>query len=227
MKRHSFFIFPLVLLTVFALASCSEDEPEHDPYHNWQARNAEWFQLVTDSAATAIAEAKAQWGDEWEAHCQWRRFKTLRQSADYDTHRATDSICVRIEHSGEGDRSPLSTDSVRISFRGWMMPTTYKLYNNDNVLVDSVMQTVFTQTYYGEFNPETAMPQLSAVNPFVPGFSTALQYMVEGDDWFVYIPHQLAYGESSNNAIPAYSTLVFRIHLAAVYPANSGVPEWK
>lgn len=227
MKQHTFFLFPLLLLAVFVFAACSEDEPEYDPYHDWQARNAEWFQFVTDSAVTAIAEAKAQWGDEWEEHCQWRRFKTLNQSADYDTHRATDSICVRIHKRGTGSYSPLMTDSVRISFRGWMMPATYRLYNEEGVLVDSVMQTVFSQTYYGEFNPETAMPQLSAITPFVQGFSTAIQYMVEDDDWYVYIPQQLAYGASANSAIPAYSTLLFRIHLAAVYPANSGVPDWK
>ena len=51
--------------------------------------------------------------------------------------------------------------------------------------------------------------------------------MVEGDDWMVYIPYRLGYGTSDHGTIPAYSTLQFRIHMAAVYPCNSGVPAWK
>ena len=62
---------------------------------------------------------------------------------------------------------------------------------------------------------------------FTEGFGTALQYMVKGDDWLVYIPSELAYGEKDSEAIPAYSTLLFRIHLMGVYESGTGVPEWK
>ncbi|MDE6633820.1 MAG: peptidylprolyl isomerase [Bacteroidaceae bacterium] len=217
----------LLAVVVLACASCSEDEEVYTPYYDWAARNAAWYLSVTDSARTAIREAKAQWGDAWEEHCEWRQLKRLDQSQEYNTGDYTDSICVRIIGRGTGDYAPKWSDSVRISFRGWMMPTVYKLYNPDNVLVDSLMQEVFTQTYYGEFDKATAAPQLSAVSPFVVGFSTAIQYMVQDDDWLVYVPHRLAYGGSVTGSIPAYSTLAWRIHLAAVYPANSGVPSWK
>ena len=59
------------------------------------------------------------------------------------------------------------------------------------------------------------------------GYVAALQYMTEGDDWMVYIPNRLAYGETDHGVIPAYSTLQFRIHMAAIYPCNTGVPTWK
>ena len=207
--------------------SCSGDEEQYDPYHDWQARNEAWFMSVTDSARTAIREAKSQWGDAWESHCDWRQYKTLYQAQDYNTGLCTDSICVRIVNRGTGTYPPTWSDTVRISFRGWMMPTAYKVYNAENLLVDSLMQEVFTQTYYGSFDIATASPQLSAVTPFVQGFSTALQYMVQGDDWLVYVPQQLAYGSNVNGSIPAYSTLLWRIHLTAVYPNNTGVPNWK
>lgn len=220
----------LVCLSLFIslfIASCSEDEAAYDPYANWQVRNEAWYRSVADSARTAIAEARAQWGDAWEDHCQWRMFKTLYQAQDYNTGKLTDSVCVRIETRGTGTYSPAWTDTVRISFRGWMMPATYRLYNENNVEVDSVMQEIFSQTYFGPYDKETAAPQLSAVTPFVEGFNTALQYMVKGDDWNVYIPHQLAYGSSDNGTIKAYSTLLFRIQLVDVYPCGSGVPDWK
>ena len=51
--------------------------------------------------------------------------------------------------------------------------------------------------------------------------------MVKDDDWMVYIPCDLAYGAESSSSIPAYSTLLFRIHLMGVYESGSGVPEWK
>lgn len=220
-------VFIVVIVSIGTIYSCSDDEQAYDPYYDWQARNEAWFLSVTDSARTAIREAKAQWGDAWEAHCKWRQYKTLCQSQDYDTGRYTDSICVRIEKSGDGTYSPKWSDTVRISFRGWMMPTTYRIYDKDNMLVEKELQEVFSQSYYGAFDEETAAPSMSALPPFVQGFSTALQYMVKGDDWYVYVPHQLAYGGTANGVIPAYSTLVWRIHLNAVYYTNTGVPEWK
>lgn len=221
-------MFPLLVASLFVV-SCSDDSSEWNPYYDWQVRNEAWFRSVADSARTAIAEAKAQWGDAWEEHCQWRMMKRLDQAQDYNTGRTDDSICVRIATPNlqPGDYSPRWSDSVRISFRGWMMPAVYQLYNAEGTLVDSLRQEIFTQTYYGAFDPATAAPQLSGVSPFVVGFSTALQYMVEGDDWMVYVPARLAYGEAGRDPIPGYSTLLWRIHMAAVYPCNSGVPDWK
>ena len=222
-------VFLVTIVSLGTICSCSEDEQEYDPYTNWQVRNTEWFRSVADSARTAIAQAKAQYGDKWEDYCEWRMYKRLDQVQDYNTGRLDDSICVRIAvpNPAPGNYSPTWSDSVRISHRGWLIPATYKRYNSDNVLVDSIMQLVFDQSYYGEFNVQTVAPTLWATSGFVTGFGTALQYMVEGDDWFVYVPARLAYGETANNEIPANSTLIWRIHLAAVYPCNSGVPDWK
>ena len=57
-----------ILSLASALVSCSEDEKEWDPYYNWQARNEAWFRTVADSARTAIASAKKQYGDQWQQH---------------------------------------------------------------------------------------------------------------------------------------------------------------
>lgn len=204
------------------LTSCEETTDEWNPYYNWQARNNQWFATVADSARTAISQAKAQYGADWEQHCQWRMYKTLERSTDTQGPLA-DSICCRIVNRGDGLVSPAFTDSVRLSFRGWIMPTEY--LKEDGTLESRM--AVFTQTYYGEYNPLTASPQVGAVKSFTEGFGTALQYMVKGDDWMVYIPNELAYRGEASSAIPAYSTLLFRIHMMGVYESGTGVPEWK
>lgn len=50
----------------------------------------------------------------------------------------------------------------------------------------------------------------------ISGWSVALQHMVEGDKYEVWIPQQLAYGASGSGDIPAYSTLIFEIELVSV-----------
>ena len=56
-----------------------------------------------------------------------------------------------------------------------------------------------------------------SVSGTVEGYCTALQYMVEGDDWLVYIPEKLAYAEKESSVIPAYSTLLFRLKMERVF----------
>ena len=87
--------------------------------------------------------------------------------------------------------------------------------------------TVFSQTYYGDFNPQTAAPVAMPVTSTVEGFMTAVQYMVKGDDWLVYIPQELAYKETSSDAIPAYSTLLFRLRIELVHKSGTGMSEWR
>ena len=181
-------------------------------------RNVIWYAQIADSARTAISEAQAQWGDDWEAHCDWRMMKSLLKSPLFQSGLTTDSVCAHILYRGSGTRSPLSTDSVRISFRGWLMPIQNEFGQQQEI--------VFTQTYYGDYDASTTAPQKAAVSNFAQGFATALQYMVEGDDWMVYIPASLFYGANANGIIPAYSAVRFRLQLLGVYPQGQTVPEW-
>ncbi len=218
MKKYLEYLVCLVCLVGLAcLASCSEEEQEYDPYYNWPARNAAWYEQIADSARK-------------NADGKWLMLKSLQQSQSYNSGSVTDSICVHIISQDATLANPVSpkwNDTIRISYRGWLMPTTYKVNDDNEQLVDSVMQEVFDQSYYGPFDPEKALPRLSAVSLFVDGFHTALQYMVAGDNWLVYIPYQLAYGTTAHGTIPGYSTLLFHIHMAAVYPSGSGVPDWQ
>lgn len=213
---------PVLSILMALFASCSEKEETWSPYYNWAERNDQWYQEIADSAHKAIAEAKAQYGEDWEKHCEWRMFGSLLRDTD-EKSPLDDSICVHIVQSGDGTFSPTYSDSVRLNFRGWTMKTEYL---TDNGNKDAYM-AVFTQTYYGDYNPQTAAPQTMAVSNTIEGFCTALQYMVTGDDWLIYIPQKLAYGSSATVGIPSYSTLLFRIHMVGAYENGSGIPEWK
>ena len=56
-----------------------------------------------------------------------------------------------------------------------------------------------------------------AVNGVIPGWTEALQLMVPGDKWKLYIPHNLAYGaQGAGSAIGPYQALVFEVELLDV-----------
>ena len=216
----------LPLLLIFA--SCKDSDTSYDPRHDWEARNAQWFAEVYDEAKAAIAVAKAQYpnGNEWERRCDWRLYKTLLKSQNVEGA-ATDYIVCKINKRGEdakkdGDEdlwSAAYTDSVRLYYRAWIM--------DENYPTSKTNMTVFSQSYYGEFNATTAAPIAMPVISTVEGFMTALQYMVKGDDWMVYIPQQLAYKEQASDYVPAYSTLLYHIQIESVHKSGTGMSGWR
>ena len=219
MKKYLY----ILLAAVLGLASCSETDNTYNPYENWQSRNAKWYEDTVQVARQAIAQAQAEYGEEWEDHCQWRMYKSLFKSPG-STGPLTDSICVRILERGadpSGKGSPAYNDSVHISYRGWMMPV-YNYTGNGSEM--GMVQDVFDTSYYGEYNPETSAPTLMSVRNLIEGFSTAIQYMVEGDDWMIFIPYTLAYGTEGSGKIPGYSTLQFRVHMVRWYESGTGIP---
>ena len=56
----------------------------------------------------------------------------------------------------------------------------------------------------------------------IPGMREALQHMTVGDEWLVYIPPQLGYGEQATGQIPPNSVLIFRLKLLEVAPVPGG-----
>lgn len=101
---------------------------------------------------------------------------------------------------------------VTVYYRGWLINK-----NRDE--------------YFDKWEPEDGNPYKFAVSSAssnavtsgnvtygvpapISGWTLALQNMVVGDKWEVWIPQTLAYGSSNRNAdIPAYSTLVFEIEV--------------
>jgi len=163
--------------------SCSEDESATEEYPNWQARNDE-----------AI--------EQWAATSSYRKIRTYTQD-ETATAKNADYIYVEVLETGVGTESPLFTDTVRVAYRGRLLPSTsYK------------EGYVFDQTYLGDFNWETmGVASNATAGAFMQGFSTAVQNMHIGDRWRVRIPYALMYGSSSSTSYPAYSNMIFDIAL--------------
>jgi FKBP-type peptidyl-prolyl cis-trans isomerase FklB len=184
-------LFTLTLSVLLGLTSC-EETTEVGEFDNWQERNT----LYLDSIA---AEARANTYGDWKVFLAEGLDASKEWSNEYYVY------CQVIEE-GTGIEHPLYTDSVVINYSGRLMPSdTYP----DGYQFDS--------NYKGELNPSFNVPVTMALNETVKGFYTAVQQMVDGDIWKVYIPYLLGYGASGSSAIPGYSTLVFDINLVSFH----------
>lgn len=211
----------LLMMAVFTLASCSEDDDSYDAYANWQQRNEQAF---TDTLAYA---KKMGEGNGWYVFRNW---SLTNQTPNKDvngveaslTYNDYDHIIVHVLEKGEGSGCPMYTDSVKVSYRGSLLETTDK---DGNVNAGYV----FDKNFEGTYNKSTAQLSSFAVSNLVDGFTTALLNMHIGDHWMVYIPYQLGYGSTdySSGNIPAYSMLRFEIVLDSYYRPGQKVPVSK
>ena len=183
-------LLTLTLSVLFGLTSC-EETTEAGEFDNWKERNT----LYIDSIA---AEARANTGD-------WKIFLEDGLDASKEWGNEHYVYCLVMEE-GTGVEHPLYTDSVLVNYSGRLIPSATYPYGYQ-----------FDSSYKGEFNPSFNVPVGMPLSGTVSGFSIAVQHMVDGDVWKVYIPYQLGYGESTSASIPAYSTLIFDINLVSFY----------
>ncbi len=206
----------LLMMSVFVLASCSEDDDTTDEYANWQERNEKAFADTLSYAKAQIAAGDASWKviRQWSLANQTAN-KDASGNATTLTYNDYDHIIVHVLKDGEGSGCPMYTDSVKVSYRGRLLGT------------DSYPAGyVFDKTFEGTYSKATAQLSSFAISGVVDGFATALLNMHIGDHWMVYIPYQLGYGSStSNSSIPAYSMLRFEIALDSYYRPGQTVPE--
>lgn len=183
-------IFILPLLALVCLASCEETE-ELGEFDNWEARNA---QFVDSIAKVARANADGT----------WKCILDVRLNPD-TVWSVNDYVYCQVIEEGTGTSHPVYTDSVRVNYRGRLMPS-YPSYPEGYQ---------FDSSFQGELNPAFNVPATFLLSSTVPGFYTAVQQMTDGDLWKVYIPNKLGYGASGSTGVPAYSTLVFDINLVS------------
>ena len=132
MRKYVWYLCCL-FLSVFAFVACDENEATFDKYESWQQRNKVYFEQVADTARRAIAAAKAEYGDQWEQYCDWRMYQAYTKPV---TTKLTDSICVKVLETGTGKGCPLYTDTVRVHYRGTLMPTKDIINGKDTVVQD-------------------------------------------------------------------------------------------
>ena len=62
-------------------------------------------------------------------------------------------------------------------------------------------------------------PILCDISPeaqMIQGFKEGLKYLKEGDEAFLFLPYQLAYGEKGVRGIPPKSNLIFEVKIVEV-----------
>lgn len=204
MYRSRYFFLVALVMSLFAFTSCSENDDDVEEYADWQNANDTYFTNLYKAALDSVSAGNAN----------WKVIRTWTLNKEVAT-KAEQHIVVKVLNSGTGSGCPLYTDSVRVNYQGRLIPSaSYK------------GGYVFDQSWFGDYNPATAMPAELSVNTVVDGFATALQNMRIGDRWLVYIPYNLGYGSTAKTYIPAYSTLIFDITLVAYYRGGAA-PDYK
>ena len=85
---------------------------------------------------------------------------------------------------------------------------------NDNVTVH-YHGTLIDGTIF-DSSIDRKQPATFPLNGVIPGWQEALQMMSVGSKWKIFIPSELAYGESGAGAIGPNSTLIFEVELLSI-----------
>ncbi|MBB4622041.1 FKBP-type peptidyl-prolyl cis-trans isomerase [Parabacteroides faecis] len=146
-------------------------------------------------------------------------YKLKNEQAFAAKEKDTDFFKVSIQGSGDdfvyakrikqGDGPVIYYNSrVTVYYKGWLIDSKEGEYFDQCVpyaapakFAVSSASSNYNYTYgYGVPSPIT-------------GWTIALQNMVVGDKWEVWIPQKLGYGSNKKDNIPAYSTLIFEIEV--------------
>ena len=206
MGRKAMFFMAFCLSSfIFLLGSCSESDNTVEEFPDWKNTNVNyWDKLYAETQAKVTA------GDAF-----WKAFKSYSIEDSLQSPN-TDYIIVNVLTAGKGSGCPIYSDSVRVRYTGQLLPST-----------SYPQGYVFDTTNKNGASDATAGVVDMKISDLTAGFATALQRMHIGDQWDVYIPWTLAYGESGSSSIPGYSVLKFKIQLLAYARAGASLPPFK
>jgi len=112
----------------------------------------------------------------------------------------------KVLKSGSGKHTPKADSSCKCHYAG----TTLALTPNAVDIAESEWQE-FDSSY------KRGQPTEFAPNQVIKGWTEAMQKMVEGDKWEMYIPSELGYGESGSGAkIKGGDMLIFRMEILEI-----------
>ena len=117
----------------------------------------------------------------------------LEQNKQKDGVMTTESgLQYLILSEGRGN-NPTLNDNVTVHYHGTLI---------DGTIFDSSI--------------DRKQPATFPLNGVIPGWQEALQMMSVGSKWKIFIPSELAYGESGAGAIGPNSTLIFEVELLSI-----------
>ena len=103
-------------------------------------------------------------------------------------------VQYKVLKSGPADgQRPTPEDLVKVNYEGAL-----------------VNGQIFDSSY------KTGKPVTFQLKNLIRGWIAALQLMRPGDEWILYVPPSLGYGDEQSGPIPPNSVLVFRLELLAV-----------
>jgi len=197
MKKNVLFLMTISIFCCY-VTSCSDDDVMAEHLNQWMLDNINAFDAIKSNP----------------------EYKELLSPGNEG------SIYYKVLQAGTGTETIKYTSTADCYYKGWLV-ADYPYYNLnagyvfDQRLFDDGVPVNFSvrETYsYDETSGYTY--QTGGV---IVGWKTALQYMVKGDKWEIWIPYQLGYGkEGATNdtgslLIPGYSTLAFEIEVVEVW----------
>jgi peptidylprolyl isomerase/FKBP-type peptidyl-prolyl cis-trans isomerase FklB len=149
--------------------------------------------------------------DVWKAANE-QAFDAIKSNPEYTELKSPGnegSIYYKVLAEGTGTKPIYYTSVVKVYYSG-------------KFIVDDTRYGIKKGDYFELKTMDYSTPTTHNVYGWITGWKTALQNMVKGDKWEIYVPYQLGYGSvaqyDSNNrlSIPAYSTLVYEIEIVDV-----------
>jgi peptidylprolyl isomerase/FKBP-type peptidyl-prolyl cis-trans isomerase FklB len=105
-----------------------------------------------------------------------------------------DGLQYKIVASGPaGGEKPRAQDEVKVNYEGTLL---------SGEMFDS--------------SAKHGGPATFVLDEVIPGWTEAMQLMKPGDEWIIWIPPQLGYGDEAKPGLPANSVLKFRVQLLGV-----------
>ena len=165
-----------------------------------------WDRAATAAAVISVlvlasCNRDAAGGADLEANARAAAFFRETNAKADGIETLPSGLQYKVVQSGpSGAATPDRNDLVRVDYEG--------------ALTDgSVFDSSFSR----------GQPYVTTAEQVVPGWTEALQRMKVGDEWMLYVPPALGYGERGQGAdIPPNSVLVFRIKLLDVAPVPGG-----
>lgn len=194
LMRKKIFYLPVILFLSAFFVGCDDDDDGNSETEAWRIENERFFNELGNRSDLYPIEAESGKG----------------------------KIYYKIIKSGDANsESPVYTSAVYVHYYGATL-------DGFDTKADTIVKADCFDTSYKGANLLPPTEEYPASNPqykpayfpkagnLIEGWWIALQEMVPGDKWQLYIPQELGYGTSgSGDAIPGYSTLIFEVELVS------------
>lgn len=181
----------------------------------------EGLDLDGETMAQAVQDVLSEQEPQLDAE---QRTAALRAQRALEQQRAQQEKKMVAENNQSAGEAYLASNAKNPSVKVLDGGVQYEVLNSGDGKQPSANDTVIVH-YHGSLidgtvfdsSVERGKPASFPVNGVVPGFSTALQAMKEGDKWRVSIPADQAYGSrGAGKLIGPNTTLIFELELIEV-----------